>query len=101
MPLKRKPAPKLFGLGFLFLILFASSQNARAFQDSTRFKKDTLPFPIHDTRGDFLSNDKRTFDLNQPSNIKDSVEYDPVTKRYYVYERVGTKFYRTPTWYTA
>ncbi|MEJ7673604.1 MAG: cell surface protein SprA [Chitinophagaceae bacterium] len=76
-------------------------------QDSTSIKKDTVPllsttlrYPIQDRRGDFISTDKRTFDLNQPSNIQDSIAYDPVSKKYYVYEKIGSKYYRTPTWYT-
>ncbi len=92
MLLQQKLTPKLIGLGLLFFILPASLQKI--------FAQDTLRYPIQDRRGDFISTDKRTFDLNQPSNITDSVAYDPVTKRYYVYEKVGSKYYRTPTWYT-
>ena len=98
MLLERKLIPKLPGLVLLYFIVFASSQNIYA--QSIPDKKDSLPYPIQDRRGDFISTDKRTFDLNQPSNIKDSVSYDPVTKRYYVYEKIGSKYYRTPSWYT-
>ncbi|MDB5223451.1 MAG: sprA [Chitinophagaceae bacterium] len=97
MLLQRKLAPKLLGLGLLCIITFASSQKIAAQNTS---KKDSLPYPIQDRRGDFISTDQRTFDLNQPSNIKDSVAYDPLTNRYYVYEKIGSKYYRTPTWYT-
>ncbi len=93
MPLKRKPAPKLFGLGLVCFYLFTFSVKGQAFHD-------TLPYPIHDRRGDFISDNNRTFDLNKPSNIKDSVAYDPISRRYYVYENIGSKYYRTPTWYT-
>ena len=99
MLLERKLTPKLLGLGLLCFIVFTSSQKIFA-QDSTFNKKNILPYPIQDRRGDFISTDQRTFDLNQPSNIKDSVAYDPVTKRYYVYEKIGSKYYRTPAWYT-
>ncbi|HEV8080290.1 MAG TPA: cell surface protein SprA, partial [Chitinophagaceae bacterium] len=98
MLLQTKCTPKLLGLGLLCFILIASSQKIFA-QDST-FKKDTLPYPIKDRRGDFISGSQRTFDLNKPSNIQDSVAYDPVTKRYYVYEKIGSKYYRSPIWYT-
>ncbi len=61
---------------------------------------DSLPYPIRDRRGDFFSsNNRRTIDLNNPSNIKDSVVYDPVTRRYIVYEKIGNKYYRTTTTY--
>ena len=92
----RKLTPKLFGLSLLCFIAFAVPQKIFA-QNS---KTDSLPYPIHDRRNDFISGDKRTFDLNLPSNIKDSVAYDPETKRYYVYEKIGSRYYRTPTWYT-
>ena len=97
MLLHRKLAPKLIGLGLSCLIAFAFSQ--KTFSQTTS-KKDSLPYPIQDRRGDFISTDQRTFDLKQPSNITDSVAYDPVTKRYYVYEKIGSKYYRTPTWCT-
>jgi hypothetical protein len=62
---------------------------------------DSLPYPIRDRRGDFFSsNNRRTLDLDNPSNIKDSVVYDPVTRRYIVYEKIGNKYYRTTTTYS-
>ena len=61
-----------------------------------------LQFPINDRRGDFLSSGQRsTYDFNNPSNITDSVGYDPVTNTYTVYEKIGNKYYRTPVTYTA
>jgi cell surface protein SprA len=60
-----------------------------------------LPFPIYDRRGDGVSNYKRnTYDLKNPSNYKDSIVYDYATKRYIVYEKIGNRYYRTPTTYT-
>jgi cell surface protein SprA len=60
-----------------------------------------LPYPIQDRRGDFFgSGNNRTIDLGTPSNIKDSVVYDPKTRRYIVYERIGTKYYRSTTSYS-
>ncbi len=61
-----------------------------------------LPFPIYDHRGDFLSSGQRsTFDFNRPSNITDSIGYDPITNTYTVFEKIGSKYYRTPVTYTA
>ncbi len=65
-----------------------------------QLKKDTLPFPIHDRYGDFLSQKRSPFDLKLPPNITDSIAYDPTTKTYQVYEKIGNRFYRTPTYYT-
>lgn len=61
-------------------------------------RKDTLKFPIRDTRGDRFTNPGRTsFDLNNPANITDSIEYDPRTRQYYIVEKIGSRYYRTPT----
>ena len=61
---------------------------------------DSLRFPIHDRRGDPLSNPGRNFDLRDPPNIKDSIQYDPVTKQYYIVEKVGNQYFRKPTYLT-
>lgn len=70
-------------------------------------KKDTVPgtdslkFPLKDRRGDaFLYQNNNPFDLNKPSSIKDSIVYDPATKRYYIYEKIGRSWYRKPNWMT-
>ena len=110
MLLKRDLTPRNIGLGFscyiVFLLIFIIPQNVSAFHkriltDTITPRTDSLPFPIHDRRGDFLSQENRTLDLKSPSNIKDSVAYDPATHRYYVYEKIGSRYYRTPNWYTA
>ncbi|HEX2684644.1 MAG TPA: hypothetical protein VHL77_11955, partial [Ferruginibacter sp.] len=63
--------------------------------------RDSLHYPIRDRRGDNLTGgNRRTLDLRDPSNIKDSVVYDPKTRRYVVYEKIGTKYYRTTTSYS-
>ncbi|MEO5647383.1 MAG: cell surface protein SprA, partial [Chitinophagaceae bacterium] len=106
MPFKRKLTPKLLGLGTVLLTLLCllgSPRNAIAFDLDTTLQQqlDTLPYPITDRRGDpYSNNSRRGIDLNKPANITDSIAYDPVTRRYYVYEKIGTRYYRTPTWYT-
>jgi len=71
-------------------------------QDSSSPKNnDSLPFPIRDTRGDFISSNPATYDFQTPPNITDSIAYDPVTRTYTVFEKVGDHYYRTPTTYTA
>jgi len=50
-----------------------------------------LRFPIADRRGDKLSYPRKsTFDLKDPSNISDSLIYDPATKSYYIIEKIGS-----------
>ena len=69
--------------------------------DTTKPKTDTLKFPLHDRRGDPFSNPNRNpFDLKDPINIRDSIEYDPATKQYYIVEKVGNQYYRKPTYLT-
>src|SRR5688572_19920129 len=62
---------------------------------------DTLKFPIQDRRGDRFSNPGRSsFDLKDPSNITDSIVYDPATRQYYIIEKIGGFYYRKPTYLT-
>ncbi|MFT3827295.1 MAG: cell surface protein SprA [Chitinophagaceae bacterium] len=62
---------------------------------------DTLKYPIHDRRGDKYSfPGRRSFDLADPSNIKDSIVYDPKTRLYYIYEKIGSTWYRKPGYLT-
>src|SRR5882757_2675075 len=69
--------------------------------DTVPINNSDLHYPIHDRRGDFVSNyGQSTYDFKTPPNIRDSVVYDPVTKLYVVYEKIGTKYYRTTTTYT-
>ena len=69
--------------------------------DTTVREVDSLPFPIQDRRGDPYSTFRRNpLDLNDPSNIVDSIEYDPETKQYYIVEKVGSFYYRKPTYLT-
>ncbi|MDB5204932.1 MAG: sprA, partial [Flavisolibacter sp.] len=60
---------------------------------------DTAKYPITDRRGDVYSNptpNRNPFNLSDTSFVRRTVEYDPKTKQYYVVERVGNQYYRTP-----
>lgn len=64
-------------------------------QDTTG--KDTLRFPLRDRYGDPYTNPNRnTFDLRDTAFIRRNVEYDPVTGEYYIMEKIGDKYYRSP-----
>ncbi len=70
-------------------------------QDTTVRGNNNLPYPIRDRRGDYLFGaTSNAYDLKTPANITDSVVYDPVTKRYIIYEKIGTRYYRTPATYS-
>ncbi len=65
-------------------------------------QKDTVVhYPISDRRGDPFSNQsKNPFDLRDNPLIKRSIEFDPKTKQYYIVEKIGSQYYRTPTYLT-
>lgn len=105
MPLYRKLFP-VSKSGFVYLLTFcllsvSFGSYGQSKNDSTRNTvKDTLPYPIHDRRGDLFSKQPSTFDLRLPSNITDSIVFDPATRTYQVFEKIGDRYYRTPTYYT-
>ncbi len=56
--------------------------------------KDT--FPLRDRYGDFITDYQyNPFDI-YPDNVKQTVEYDPETNSYIVYERIGDEYFRMP-----
>ncbi|MEO6720349.1 MAG: cell surface protein SprA [Ferruginibacter sp.] len=107
---KRSLKPKLFGFELVYLVFLStislplSAKNHPLNLPPTgtyNSVPDTLPFPIHERKGDVISDNKKsTFDFQKPSNITDSVAYDFKTRLYTVYEKIGDKYYRTPTVYT-
>ena len=65
------------------------------------FLDDTTRYPIRDRYGDPYSNPSRnTFDLRDTAFIKRTIEYDPKTKQYYIVEKIGNRYYRTPASFT-
>lgn len=91
----------------LFLLVLIGSlcfNRAYAWQqaDTTRKAgKDTLVFPLKDRRSDAALEPRHSsIDLKDPANIKRTVEYDPVTRQYYIVEKIGDKYYRSPTYMT-
>ena len=66
--------------------------------DTTIRGNINLPYPIRDGRGDYLFGGAYgTLDLR---GFQDSVVYDPITKRYIIFEKIGNRYYRTPTTYS-
>ncbi|MCE3283676.1 MAG: hypothetical protein K0Q66_2413, partial [Chitinophagaceae bacterium] len=77
------------------LLLSAASAFAQPKKDSS------MRFPIKDRRGDrFTWGNKNTFDLRDTGFIKQTIEYDPVTKQYFIIEKIGNQTYRRPTYLT-
>ncbi|HEY6063027.1 MAG TPA: cell surface protein SprA, partial [Chitinophagaceae bacterium] len=79
--------------------------NARDYNNITNndnnFRTDTTRYPLSDRRGDpYTYPNYNTFDLRDTSFIKRTIEYDPKTKQYYIVEKIGNHYYRTPTSFT-
>ena len=66
----------------------------------TTGKRDILKYPLQDRRGPNITDQgsRNAIDLKDPANINKTVEYDPVTKQYTVTEKVGSQYYRNPTY---
>ena len=97
-----KTAHILRTLLFISVITACSLQaNARSdFFGAGRFfyKSDTTRYPLADRRGDpYTYQNNNTFDFRDTAFIKRTVEYDPKTKQYYIVEKIGNTYYRTPT----
>ncbi len=90
---------------FLFLFLFSALSNKAGAKGNeirkTHFgspRKDTSIYPLTDRRGDpYTYPDRNPFDLKDTAFLKRHIEYDPVTKQYYIIEKIGNKYFRTPT----
>ncbi|HSK13017.1 MAG TPA: cell surface protein SprA, partial [Phnomibacter sp.] len=93
-----------FGLLLLHLVLSELAlAGPRRFlpPDNDTTRRDSLRYPISDRRGDRYSNGRQhTFDLKDTGYLKQQVEYDPVTKQYYITEKIGDTYYRKPTFLT-
>ncbi len=88
----------------LLLSLFVKANVSSNKHLFTLEKKDTivpLHYPLTDNRGDNVSfRSYNSFDQFRPSNQKDSIVFDFATQRYVLYEKIGSRFYKTPTSYS-
>ncbi|MEO6406156.1 MAG: cell surface protein SprA, partial [Ferruginibacter sp.] len=106
MLLIRKSIVKILAYCAVPVVLSMTSPGNTPFHsEKDREKTDTIPnnlhYPIQDRRGDGVSSPNRsTYDLQNPSNIIDSVVYDAITRKYTVYEKIGNRYYRTPSTYS-
>ncbi|WP_147203419.1 T9SS outer membrane translocon Sov/SprA [Segetibacter aerophilus] len=84
------------------IILSAFGATCSYAQDtSRRASRDTTRFPISDRVGDpFTYNSNNPFNLSDTAYIKRDIQYDPKTKQYYIVEKIGNSYYRTPTYMT-
>jgi cell surface protein SprA len=74
-----------------FLLFFSIATHL-----SATTKTDTVP--LRDRTGDYLRDSVvNSFNLRDPEVIEKNVEYDPATNKYYITEKIGDYYYRTPT----
>src|SRR3954453_11917011 len=79
---------------------FYMKANAGSFQTGQQ-QPDTSKYPISDRYGDpYNYPNRNSFDLKDTGFLKRNIEYDPVTKQYYIVEKIGDKYYRTPATFT-
>ncbi len=72
-------------------------QASSAYSQQPATQPDTSRYPITDRRGDPYSYPNRNpFDLRDTGFVKRSIEYDPKTKQYYIVEKIGSQYYRSP-----
>lgn len=64
---------------------------------NSAYSQDSTRYPIRDRRSDpYTSPNHNSFDLNDTAFIKRNVHYDPKTNEYYIIEKIGDRYYRTP-----
>ena len=83
----------------VFLAFLCMEANAApwTWPDPRYFPGDTIRPPQTDRYGDPYNYPNRNpFYLQDTGFIKRNIEYDPVTKQYYIIEKIGNKYYRTP-----
>lgn len=82
----------------LIAFLFSVKAEAGYLNANNKNFQDTVPrFQLTDRRSDPYSNPgKSPFDFRDTNYIKRNIEYDPKTKQYYIIEKIGNSYYRTP-----
>jgi cell surface protein SprA len=60
-------------------------------------KTDTTKYPVTDRKYDpYTDPNRNPFGLSDTGFVKRSIEYDPKTGQYYIVEKIGNQYYRTP-----
>jgi len=96
------PSNRPFKL-FLFFATAFSFSCASLYAQSTNIPgpTDTIRYPIKDRIGDPITySDRNPFNISDTGFLKRDIQYDPKTKQYYIVEKIGNSYYRTPTYLT-
>jgi cell surface protein SprA len=86
----------------LFALLAACVLTALLMKaEASPFQNKDTSRPLRDRHGDpYTYPNRNAFDLKDTGFIKRTIDYDPVTKQYYIVEKIGDKYYRTPSTFT-
>jgi cell surface protein SprA len=100
-------------LFFIVLVVAIANAAARGYDEPFDYEEpepapDTpaidssrqLRYPIYDRTGTPGETVPSSIDLNDPSNVNRSIEYDPEDNRYYFNEKIGDDFLRNPNYLT-
>lgn len=94
---------KIISIVFFAIGMFSGLSNQAFAQgsvvnSSVASSDSSLVYPFED-EGEFQYPDEIAKDplyLNRPGNIERTIEYDPVSKQYVIYEKIGDMYYRLP-----
>lgn len=85
--------PKMVVTLLISTFAFFQAQNLYSQQSP----QDTSRYPLQDRRGDpYNFPNRNPFDLKDTGFVKRTIEYDPKTKQYYIVEKIGNQYYRSP-----
>jgi cell surface protein SprA len=91
----------VFGMAYATFSWVDIRPESTAAEESKSLSLEADTIPIRDRAGDFINDSRNNpFDLRDPSIIQKDVEYDPETNRYIIREKIGSDFYRQPTYMT-
>ena len=88
----------VLGIFFLGSIHLYAQSTGAAPASAAADSLGSLKYPFND-QGAFDYPDEveeEPLYLNRPANIERKIEYDPVSKQYVIYEKVGNLYYRMP-----
>src|SRR5215470_1384549 len=61
------------------------------------FVGDTTRYPLYDRYGDpYTYRNRNPFYLQDTAFVKKNIIYDPTTQQYYIEEKIGSQYFRTP-----
>ena len=81
----------------LVIVVLAIAFSTPALAHTDAYLQDTLRYPIRDRyTATYSAPRSNSFDLRDTSFVRRKVEYDPATKSYFITEKIGNRYYRTP-----